>query len=89
MTTQGLTSDWNRGGGVRGAYSHVLQNSFAESDPDLSLAPIEVDFVGFLFAEHTDNRELASSNKVSGILSPEPVSMRRERSISPSQIDCT
>ncbi|MGK0184482.1 MAG: hypothetical protein ACI9R3_000248 [Verrucomicrobiales bacterium] len=62
-------SDWHRGAGQRGAYTHSpASGPGASIDPDIVAGPLELDLVGFLSSEYTDNRELTTEDKVGGFL---------------------
>jgi hypothetical protein len=62
-------SDWHGGAGERGAYSHTpATGSGVTIDPDIVTGPLELDFVGFLSTEYTDNRELTAEDQAAGFL---------------------
>ncbi|MDA0813876.1 MAG: hypothetical protein O3C21_15980 [Verrucomicrobia bacterium] len=62
-------SDWHGGAGERGGYSHTPATGPGVTvDPDIVTGPLELDFVGFLSAEYTDNRELTAEDKAAGFL---------------------
>lgn len=63
-------SDWHGGGSQRSFYAHRPYPGLeSDIDADLSAGPLEMDFIGFLSAEYTDNRELTREDKASGVLS--------------------
>ncbi|MCB1096261.1 MAG: hypothetical protein KDN22_11855 [Verrucomicrobiae bacterium] len=61
-------SDWHGGAGQRGAYTHAPTSGGVTLDPDIATGPLELDFIGFLSSEYTDNRELTAEDKAAGFL---------------------
>lgn len=62
-------SDWHGGAGQRGAYTHMPIDGLGTTlDSDISTGPVELDFVGYLSSEYTDNRELTAEDKAAGFL---------------------